>query len=68
MPQYRWSSVRFPHEWTWDVFDPDSRWITTLTLPLSLEMSDIGEDYILGVWKDDLDVEYVRMYALDRAG
>ena len=60
--------VRFPYEWTWDVFDPEGRWLTTLTLPSSFRAHDIGEDYILGVWKDDMDVEYVRMYALDRGG
>jgi hypothetical protein len=31
-------------------------------------MNEIGEDYILGVWKDEMDVEYVRMYSLDRGG
>jgi hypothetical protein len=60
--------VRFPFGWTWDVFDPEGRWLTTLTLPSSFRVHDIGEDYILGVWKDDMDVEYVRMYALDRGG
>ena len=60
--------VRFPFEWTWDVFDPEGRWLTTLTLPKYYRAHDIGEDYILGVWKDEMDVEYVRMYALDRGG
>jgi hypothetical protein len=58
--------VRFPHEHTWDVFDPEGRWVTTLTLPASFRVHDIGEDYILGVWQDELDVPYVRMYGLDR--
>lgn len=56
----------FPMEW--DVFDPEGRWITTITLPGSFPVDEIGEDYILGVWKDELDVEYVRMYSLDRGG
>lgn len=60
--------VRFPFEWTWDVFDPEGRWLTTLALPSSFRAHDIGEDYILGVWKDDMDLEYVRMYSLDRGG
>jgi hypothetical protein len=33
-----------------------------------MEIHDIGEDHILGVWKDEMDVEYVRMYSLDRGG
>jgi hypothetical protein len=52
----------------WDVFDPNGRWITTVTFPKDVQSHDIGEDYILGVWEDELDVEYVRMYALDRGG
>ena len=60
--------VRFPYAWTWDVFDSAGRWMTTLTTPVALEIHDIGEDYILGVWRDEMDVEYVRMYSLDRGG
>ena len=26
----------------------------------------IGEDYFMGVWADELDVETVRIYPLDR--
>jgi hypothetical protein len=65
---YRFSSIRLPHQWTLDVFSPAGEWLTTLKLPQSLEMNEIGEDYILGVWKDEMDVEYVRMYSLDRGG
>ena len=27
---------------------------------------EIGEDYILGVWTDELDVQYVRMYRINK--
>jgi hypothetical protein len=60
--------VRFPYAWTWDVFDPTGRWMTTLTMPVAFEIHDVGEDYILGIWRDEMDVEYVRMYSLDRGG
>lgn len=36
--------------------------------PNSLDIHEIGEDYILGVWKDEFHVEYVRVYSLDRGG
>jgi hypothetical protein len=52
----------------WDVYDPLGRWITTVKLPPDLEVHYIGEDYILGVWKDEFDVPYLRMYSLDRGG
>lgn len=55
-----------PH--TWDVFDLAGGWVASVALPAGVEIHDIGEDYVLGVWKDELDVEYVRMYSLDRGG
>ncbi|MGD2122682.1 MAG: 6-bladed beta-propeller [Gemmatimonadota bacterium] len=52
----------------WDVFDPSGRWVTTMKLPSDVQVHEIGEDYILGVWKDEFGVEFVRMYSLDRGG
>jgi hypothetical protein len=60
--------VNFPYGLSWDVFEPSGRWVTTVTVPGSIDIHDIGEDYILGVWKDELEIEYVRMYSLDRGG
>jgi hypothetical protein len=34
--------------------------------PPALRVLEIGRDYVLGVWQDDLDVEHVRMHRLDR--
>lgn len=51
---------------SWDVFSPDGRWVTTVTLPEDVVIHDIGEDYVLGVWHDEWDVQYVRMYGLER--
>ena len=48
----------------WSVFDPDGRWLGTVGTPLQLDVRIIGPDYVLGVWKDDLDVEYVRLHKL----
>ncbi len=50
----------------WDVFDASGRWLTTVALPGDVVIHDIGEDYVLGVWKDEMDVQYVRMYGLER--
>lgn len=52
----------------WDVFDSEGRWIQTLQTPLRLRIHEIGADYILGTWRDDLGVEFVRMYSLQRGG
>ena len=62
------------------VYTPDGTWLGTVAMPpgLSLEAGglrtgtgsksafEIGDDYILGVWRDELDVEYVRLYALEK--
>ncbi|WP_419167439.1 hypothetical protein [Candidatus Palauibacter sp.] len=34
--------------------------------PPDVKVTDAGEDWIPGVWKDELDIEYVRKYHLRR--
>ncbi len=48
----------------WTVFDADGILLGTLSVPDGLEILDIGDDYVLGKWQDDLDVEHVRLYEL----
>lgn len=52
----------------WTVFDTDGRQLGTVTMPPRFEPFQIGDDYVLGQWKDDLDVEHVRLYQLRKAG
>ncbi len=60
---------------TFEVFAPDGTWLGSVELPPGLERGfiqyqapymEIGTDYVLGVWRDELDVQYVRMYRLNR--
>ena len=51
---------------TWTVFDPEGRMLGGLSMPERFRPMQIGSDFVLGVWKDDLDVEHVRMYALQK--
>jgi len=51
---------------TWSVFDPEGRLLGVVELPARFEPRQIGGDFILGVWQDELDVSYVRLYALER--
>ncbi len=51
-----------------DVFRPDGVYLGTVQLPHDLEVMEIAEDYVLGKTTDDLDIEYVRVYGLDRGG
>ncbi len=51
---------------TWTVFDAEGRRLGTVRTPAELRVLDIGSDWLLGVWQDELGVEYVREYGLGR--
>ena len=54
------------------VYAPGGEWLGTVAVPPGLQQEnlglpvrfEIGDDYILGVWRDELEVEYVRVYGL----
>ena len=48
----------------WHVFDPDGQWLGVVQMPAGFRPTDIGSDYVLGTWQDDLDVEHVQMFEL----
>ena len=50
----------------WMIFDPDGRAHGTLEALPGFTAHHIGEDFILGVWTDDLGVEYVQRHPLQR--
>jgi len=50
----------------WSVFDDGGGWLGVVRLPSRLRVTQIGEDFVLGVHTDDLGIETVRTYALDR--
>lgn len=50
----------------WTVFDPDRGALGTLRTPAGLTIDHIGEDFIIGRLRDELDVDRVVRYALDR--
>lgn len=52
----------------WDVFEPDGRWLGTVVLPHGLNPMEIGEDYVLGLVRDELEVERVRLHRLVKGG
>jgi hypothetical protein len=52
----------------WLVFETDGHLIANLTVPSDLQLLEIGNDYVIGIWKDDLDVEFVRVYGLQKEG
>jgi len=62
--RYQWDPSR-PKEWI--VFDKDGRAHGTVETPSGLDVKWIGQDRILGIWLDNLGVEYVRQHGLHRA-
>ena len=54
--------VRAPK--TWLVFDPNGEGHGSVDMPPDLDVRQIGRDFVLGVWLDELEVEYVRRHAL----
>lgn len=50
----------------WTVFAEDGTLLGTVELPAGLRVLEIGGDYVLGVWNDELDVQHVRLHRLNR--
>ena len=50
----------------WSVFDRDGRLTATTLVPIDLVPLEIGEDYLLVLRKDELDIEFVRLYDLQK--
>lgn len=64
-----WASVYAPNRLaaaTWDVYDPDRAWLGTVETPAGFAVMGIAADKLVGVWRDDFGVEYVRVYGLTR--
>lgn len=50
----------------WRVLDPTGRYLGIMETPPGFSIYEIGSNYLLGRWRDDLGVEHVRMYDLVR--
>ncbi len=50
----------------WTVFDPSGVLVGTLEFPARFQPLHIGNDYILGLARNQDEVEYVRVYGLDK--
>lgn len=48
----------------WTIFDPEGHMLGVVETPDGFVVLDIGADFLLGLWRDDLDVEHIRMYHL----
>ncbi len=50
----------------WTVFSPDGHALGRVQTPDGLNVLEIGSDYVIGLIRDDLEVEHVRLHALRR--
>lgn len=48
----------------WDVFSPSGVWMGTVAAPIGLTITKIGDEYVLGIFEDEIGTEFVRMYPL----
>jgi hypothetical protein len=60
---YQWKEGDEPR---WTVFDSTGRLLGQVAMPKRFTPYDIGTDYVVGKWQDELDVQYVRLYALEK--
>jgi hypothetical protein len=51
----------------WEVFTDDGTLLGSVALPEALRPFEIGSDYVLGVWRDELEVEHLRIHRLQRS-
>ena len=48
----------------WSVFDSRGVWLGDVPTPGQLRITEIHSHAVVGVWRDDLDVQTVRVYEL----
>ena len=48
------------------VFRSTGRWPGRVRLPPRFQLLDVGRDYMLGIRRDSLDVQFVELYSLRR--
>ncbi|UCG88430.1 MAG: hypothetical protein JSW71_07780, partial [Gemmatimonadota bacterium] len=51
-------------ERNWWVLGREGRLLGSVQVPARFRLLHIGEDFALGRWRDDLDVEHVQLYRL----
>jgi hypothetical protein len=50
----------------YDLVDPEGTLVGQVRMPSSVRILEIGEDYLLALYQDELEVESVRLYQLSR--
>jgi hypothetical protein len=48
----------------WRVFAASGHYLGELAIPERLHVLEVGSDYVLGQWRDDIGAESIRLYGL----
>ena len=48
----------------WSVFNPSGAFVSDVTLPPDLAVTQIGSEWILGIWTDSDDVQHLRVHRI----
>jgi hypothetical protein len=51
---------------TWDVYDLRGRQTARITTPARFQLHEIGEEYLTGVFLDEMDVNFIRSYRIEK--
>lgn len=57
-------AAEYGAETQWTVFDAEGQMLGSLEMPAGGTVLEIGSDFVLGVWRNETDVESVRLYGL----
>ena len=49
---------------SWAVFRDDGRYLGEVDTPMGAQVTHIGDDFVLVIWEDELEVQQVQMYEL----
>ena len=61
-------SIRYGQPQSWSVFDPGGRWLGTVQTPAGLRVEQVGDHWVIGVWRAPSGEQHVRMYEIRRDG
>ncbi|MGH7459753.1 MAG: hypothetical protein ACREMA_01835 [Longimicrobiales bacterium] len=61
---YQMFQLRIPRMWS--VFDPEGRYLGAVEMPGGFHVYQIGGDFVLGRWQDQLDVDYIRLHRIEK--
>ncbi len=69
-----WVGVRDPTQpWdheranAWDLFETDGGYLGRLPIPEGFRPTRVTQDYVIGIWLDELDVSHARRYRIVRS-